>query len=73
MASKGSEQKFRNYHGNRNMVGEIFGLTPRIATLDGRNFPRPEPPGSDYVFANHVNTGSKSTENRALTPSKPPP
>ena len=30
------------------------------------------PRGQTTVFANHVNPGSESTENRALTPSKPP-
>ena len=52
------------------MVGEISGLTPRIATLEGRDLPRPEPSGSDHVFAKPFNLRSKSTENRALTPSK---
>ena len=54
------------------MVGEISGLTPRIATLEGRDLPRPEPSGSDHVFAKPFNLRSKSTENRALTPSKGP-
>jgi len=54
------------------MVGEIFGLTPRIAMLEGRDFRGPEPLGSGHVFANPFNLRSESTENRALTPSEPP-
>jgi len=55
------------------MVGEIIGLTPDFPEPNPleTDFPGPEPSGSDHVFAIAFNPRSESTENRALTPSKP--
>ena len=44
------------------MAGEIFGLTPMVQD--------PNPRGRTTVFARLLNLRSKSTENRALTPSR---
>jgi hypothetical protein len=62
VTSWGSEQNFRYYRGSREMVGEIFGLTPRVQVWESR--------GQTTLFVIHFNLRSESTENRALTLSR---